>query len=81
VNQDEIRATVLRLLGNVAPEADLQSLRGDDVLRDTIDLDSMDFLSFLTAVSEELSVEIPESDYGALATLDGCVAYLAAARR
>jgi acyl carrier protein len=76
MTDDEIRATVLRLLGAIAPEANLEALRPGAVLRDELDLDSMDFLSFLTALSEELHVEIPEADYGKLATIEGCVAYL-----
>jgi acyl carrier protein len=77
VTQDEIRATVLHLLGEIAPEADLETIRGDLDLRDQLDLDSMDQLNFVVSVDHELGVEIPESDYGLLATLDGFVAYLA----
>ena len=78
MKEDDIRATVLRLLGEIAPEADLGRLRPNENLRDQLDLDSMDFLSLLTALSTELGLEIPESDYGKTTTLDGCVAYLAA---
>ena len=48
-------------------------------LRDQLDIDSMDFLNFVIAVNERTGIDIPESDYGALATLNGCVAYLARA--
>ncbi|HLK09787.1 MAG TPA: phosphopantetheine-binding protein [Candidatus Binatia bacterium] len=77
----EIRATVLRLLGDVAPEADLAALRPDAPLREQLDLDSMDFLNLMIAIHEAFGVEIPEADYPRLATLDGCVEYLAGARR
>jgi acyl carrier protein len=46
--------------------------------RDQLDIDSMDFLNFVIAVHEALHVEIPEADYPKLATLNGCVEYLAA---
>jgi acyl carrier protein len=36
----------------------------------------MDFLNLLVAVHERTGVEIPEADYGKLATLDQLVAYL-----
>jgi acyl carrier protein len=77
VTRDELRAQVLEALGGVAPEADLAGLRGDVPLRDQLDLDSMDFLNFLVAVHQRTDVDIPEADYGKLATLDQLVAYLA----
>jgi acyl carrier protein len=78
MTDSEIRATVLRLLAEIAPEADPAAIRPDVDLRDQLDLDSMDLLNFVVAVDHELAVDIPESDYGQLGTLDGFVAYLAA---
>ncbi len=77
----ELRETVLRVLGEIAPEADPTTLKADVSFRDQLDIDSMDFLNFAIALHEELGVEIPEADYPKLATLDGCVEYLAAAAR
>jgi len=81
MSRDEIRTVVLRALGEIAPEADLASVAPDIGLRDQLDLDSMDILNFVVGLHAALGVEIPESDYPKLATLDGCVDYLAAARR
>ena len=78
MTKDEIKATVLRLLSNLAPEADLTQLKPDANIRDELDIDSMDFLNFAIAVHEALHVEIPEADYPGLATVNGCVEYLAA---
>lgn len=72
-----VRATVFRVLGGIAPEVDLATIRPDASLRDQVDLDSMDFLNFVLGLAETLHVEVPESDYPQLGTLDGCVAYLA----
>jgi acyl carrier protein len=77
VTDDALRATVLRVLGEIAPEADLARLRGDVNLRAQLDLDSMDVLNFVVALHEALGVDIPETDYPRLATLDGCLGYLA----
>lgn len=74
---DEIRATVLRVLGEIAPEADLAALRPDVDLRTQLDLDSMDVLNFVVALHETLRVDIPEADYPKYATLEGCVRELA----
>ena len=81
MTRDEIRATVLRVLGEIAPEADLASLAPDLGVRDQLDLDSMDILNFVVGLHAALGVEIPESDYPKLATVDGCVDYLLAGRR
>ena len=72
----ETRQLVLDTLAAIAPEADLASLPGDAVLRDELDLDSMDFLNFVTALHEQTGTDIPEADYPHLFTLDGAVAYL-----
>lgn len=77
MTRDQLRAQTLEALGGIAPEADLGAIRGNVALRDQLDLDSMDFLNFLVAVHERTGVEIPEADYGKLATLDQLVAYLA----
>ena len=74
---DQIRQTVLRLLAEIAPEADPADIRGDIPLRDQLDLDSMDFLNLVVAVDEALGIAIPEDDYGSLTTLDAMVAYVA----
>jgi acyl carrier protein len=75
----QVREIVLKVLGRIAPEADLNSLKPQARLRDQLDIDSMDFLNFVIGLHEELKVEIPERDYGRLATLAGCVDYLATA--
>ena len=73
---DELRGTVLDALGAIAPEADLAALRSDAALREQLDLDSMDFLKFVIALHDALGVDVPETDYPKLATLDGCLRYL-----
>jgi acyl carrier protein len=79
MNETEIRTTVLRVLGEIAPEADLELLKPQARFRDQLDIDSMDFLNFVIGIHKELHVEIPERDYARLATLAGCVDYLATA--
>ena len=76
---DEIRNSIVRLLGNVAPEADPAELKPNVSFRDQLDIDSMDLLNFVISVHKEFGVEIPERDYPKLMTVDGCVAYLTAA--
>jgi acyl carrier protein len=77
MTREELHSTVLRILATIAPEADLDHLKSELALRDQLDLDSVDFLNFIVALHKELHVEMPERDYPKLATLAGCVGYLA----
>jgi acyl carrier protein len=63
-------------LATIAPEADLDDVAPDEDLAEALDLDSMDFLNFLIAVSKATGVEIPESDYHLVHTRGGCRDYL-----
>ena len=80
MNNDEIRALVLAELAAIAPEVDVAALKPDRLLREQVDLDSFDWLRFLVALHERMKIEIPESDYRSLTTVDHLVAYLAKAR-
>lgn len=71
----DIRALVADVLGGIAPEADLASVRDDEDLRLAFDLDSMDFLNLVVGLHERTGVDVPETDYPRLFTLGGIVAY------
>lgn len=77
LNDEQIRAQVLEILKALAPEIKPAQIIPDQPLRAQIDLDSMDWLNVLAALHERLHVNIPETDYGKLQTLDGIVGYLA----
>ncbi|CDF85552.1 acyl carrier protein [Pseudomonas sp. QL9] len=76
MDEAAIRAEVLQALKTVAPEIDPATLRGDRVLREEVDLDSMDWLRFLTLLHQRLGVSIPEEDYWRFERLDDLVGYL-----
>jgi acyl carrier protein len=73
----EIRDAVLSILGGIAPEVDLASVRPDADLREDLDIDCMDYLRFVVGLHDRLGVDVPESDYPRIRTLAGAVAYLA----
>lgn len=75
----EIDAAVKNALHRIAPEASLDALDPDADLRESLDIDSFDFLNLLVAVHERLNVDIPEADYARVRTLGGLRSYLAAA--
>jgi acyl carrier protein len=76
VTEKEAMDLVLRTLGRITPDADLQRLDPNMSFRDQIDIDSMDFLNFAVALRDELGRDIPETDYPKLSSLAGAVAYL-----
>jgi acyl carrier protein len=72
----DVRKVVQEELNNIAPEVDLASIDPAAELREALDIDSLDFLNFITALHHRLGVDIPEIDYPKLVTLDGAIAYL-----
>ncbi len=78
MTREEFEAAVKRALAGVAPEADLDSLDPAAELRESLDLDSMDFLNFLVALRGETGIDVPEVDVRRVATLAGCLDYLVA---
>jgi acyl carrier protein len=77
MDAQEIRKAVIAELKRIAPEIEEADLIADAPLRDQVDLDSMDWLNFLIALHKRLQVEIPESDYARLGTVEQLVAYIA----
>lgn len=76
-NREELQKAVLSLLSDIAPEIDTAKLNLTQALRDQVDIDSMDFLNFLTKIHEELGVDVPESDSQRLPNLEALITYLA----
>jgi acyl carrier protein len=73
----ECLARIVMELRRIAPEIEPDSLDTHRALREQVDLDSMDWLQFLVALSKGFRIEIPESVYERLRTLDDLVKYLA----
>jgi acyl carrier protein len=76
MTEAQIKEVVFKVLGRIAPEADLGTLDPDANVRETLDIDSFDHLNLLIGLHEELGVEIPEADYGQLTTLSDIIRYL-----
>jgi len=80
MTRDEIRDGIFRALTQVAPEVDPSRIKPNLRIRDQLDIDSMDLLNFVIGLHKEFKIDIPEADYPQLATLDGCIDYLAKAQ-
>jgi acyl carrier protein len=74
---EELARTALH---EVAPDADLDTLRSDDDLRETLHLDSLDFLQLVELLSERSGQRIEEEDYPHLATFARTVTFLGTSR-
>jgi len=77
MTRDELRSAVCAMLQRIAPETRTEALAGDRPLREQIDLDSMDWLNVLAGLKERFGVDVDESDYRRLQTLDAMLDYLA----
>jgi acyl carrier protein len=76
LTRDEVKQALIASILEVAPEADFNEVRPDRPVRDQLDIDSFDFLTILEHLHERIGVNVPESDYGKMITLDGSVDYL-----
>lgn len=76
MNEQDARRIVLEQLHRVAPEVDPDAIDPEAPLREEVDLDSLDFLSFAEALGEYLGVDISEDDYPELGTLASSVRFV-----
>jgi acyl carrier protein len=79
-DQEPLATTVMTLLRAIAPELEPDTLNPARPLRSQVDLDSMDWLSFLVSLHEHFGVAIPEIDYARLVSFDDVLDYLAVKR-
>lgn len=75
MNEAQIRTLAADVLAGIAPEADLASVGDHEDLREALDLDSMDFLNFVTGLSGKTGRPIPQADVPRLFTMAGILAY------
>jgi acyl carrier protein len=76
MKRDDAESMLRTALREIAPDADLSSLAPNADLRQTLGLDSLDFLQLVEVLSERSGHRIDEEDYPRLATLTDSVAYL-----
>ena len=76
MTKEEIRQAVVNILEDIAPDEDLSSIKDDVTLREQMDLDSMDFLDIVMELRKRFNIEVPESDYQELVSMDSCIQYL-----
>ncbi len=72
----EIRDEIIDILGDIAPDENLDDLDDAKNFREQLELDSMDFLDIVMELRKRHRVQIPEEDYGNLASMHTTVTYL-----
>ena len=72
----DMTATVVDALLEIAPDVDPATLDHDALLREDLELDSMDILNLVVAINETTGIDVPEQDYGELTTVAAIARYL-----
>jgi acyl carrier protein len=73
-----LRAALQECLAALAPEARLDAIDPQASLRAQLDLDSYDFLQLLIALHERLGVDVPESAYASVDSVERLLGFLSA---
>ena len=76
MTRDDARTWLASALQQIAPDVALDAIDPDAPFQEEADIDSMDFLNLVVAIHEVSGIEIPERDYGRLATVTSILAYL-----
>lgn len=76
MTEQSIKQTIFQLLKQIAPDTEPSELKPDENIRETLNIDSFDFLQFIVALNKKLGIEIPEEDYGKIATLQNLIDYI-----
>lgn len=76
MNTDDIEQLVLSAIQQVAPEIEMDDIEVNKDIRETCDLDSMDFINYLIAIKNATGVVIAEKDYSNANTFKKMVEFL-----
>jgi len=76
MDNPQLKTLILEELGNIAPEIEPDQVPENEDMREALELDSMDFLNLVIAVSKRTQIAIPEADYSQVLSLNAMIAYL-----
>lgn len=76
MTKEEIGKAIIDIIEDIVPDEDCSDINPTEPLRDQLELDSMDFLDIVMELRKLYKVDVPEADYGELATLESCMNYL-----
>jgi acyl carrier protein len=75
---EEIKQALVQKLKSIAPDTEPQNLQPDENIRQTLGIDSFDYLQFIVALDEQFGIQTPEEDYGKITTMKEVTDYIAA---
>ena len=77
MTKEEIKKKIIEQIYEIAPEHEGETIPENENIQRSLEIDSFDFLNLLTALNDELGVEVPESDYGEVDTVEHMADYIA----
>ncbi len=77
MTKEEIKRAIIEQILAVAPDVEEEDIEPDANLQRSLEIDSFDFLKVLTGLNRAMGVEVPESDYGKVDTLEKMAEYFA----
>ena len=75
---DQAKTIIFDVLADIAPEIDPATIDHRVDLTDQLDLDSMDYLTWMLGLGKATGIEIPQRDAARFLTIDGAAGYLVA---
>lgn len=76
MTREQARDLIFDVLADIAPEVDRDRVDDSLDLTEQLDLDSMDYLTWMIGISEKTGLDIPQRDVSRFLTIDGAVGYL-----
>jgi len=61
MNKEELEKIIFQLLKKIAPETDPDQLSPSETIRESLNIDSYDFLQFIVALDDKLKIETLEN--------------------
>ncbi len=77
MNKETIRRAIIDQILQIAPEIEEEEIEPNENIQRSLEIDSFDFLKILTALNDQLGVEVPEADYAKVDTLEHMADYFA----
>lgn len=71
-----IDAALAEELHRIAPDIEVVEIDRTQDLREEFDIDSMDFLTLVTALGKRFGLDMPETDYPKMQSYEALLAYL-----
>ena len=76
MTKEQIRPIIMKIIGQIVPDEDLNNLKDDIPIREQVGRDPVGLLDIIAELRRCYGVEVCDNDYVQLTTLDSSMAYL-----